>query len=89
MSREALSSRCQFSSTTLGRWERGESEPTLTQLREIMRELKVSSMELALADLHYRPAESADVLSAVMRLPQNVRKPMIELALAISDVYRR
>jgi transcriptional regulator with XRE-family HTH domain len=51
MSLEALAAKARVSSGTLGRLERGDSDPTLGTLLRLMRALELHSVEELLGDM--------------------------------------
>lgn len=74
---------------TLQRWESGEGNPRLDQLRAIMKLYGLSGLDTVAGELKYRPVLPEDVRAALSQLPEKYRRPLIELITTIlEDTHR-
>lgn len=72
---------------TLQRWERGQGNPRLSQLRQLMALYEVSGFDTLIGDLSYREVLPEDVRAAITLLPNHYRRPLIDLILVLAKTH--
>ncbi|MEI8594018.1 helix-turn-helix domain-containing protein [Photobacterium sp. Hal280] len=87
MTQKALADMCpHITLTSLSRFEQGRAVPDLRQLRELMSALSITGIDAALGEIRTRQPKPEEVAALVIRLPKMVRKPLIQLIVAMGRV---
>lgn len=86
MTQKTLADMCpHITLTSLSRFEQGRAVPDLRQLRELMAALNITGIDAALGEIRTRQPKPEEVAALVVRLPQKIRKPLIQLISAIGN----
>ncbi|MDD1792536.1 helix-turn-helix domain-containing protein [Enterovibrio sp. ZSDZ42] len=68
---------------TLQRWEQGDGNPRLDQIRAVMQLYGVSGLDTSIGELKFRRVLTDDVRAAISKLPERFRRPILDLVIAI------